>query len=259
MQEINFRVNSRNFHYFLKLIIFFISLCFLVYLLKEEEVWNLKTIETSQNYCVIYDYWKANEKYTTDHITLVLHTTIEYFHHLENQINTWQGGISVALLLPNPGTRFQEKTVKLSESHRLFRVTFSLLQSTVFLKTSFNSVPLNINLSLFQAIMLALDTAFPQSLKNSGQISLHLFFEKSSYMECPTIHMPLSLDSFEKLDLIDIQDTNSFNRYYPINTARNIARNRVRTELFISGDIEQTYVQNFESRMFKLAKKVLLE
>ena len=106
---------------------------------------------------------------------------------------------------------------------------------------------------------MTLETPFAQSLKNSGQISLHLFFEKSSDIDCPIIEMPLLLDSFNNYDLRDIEKFEPITRYYPINPARNIARKGIKTELFISGDIEQIYVQNFERRMFQLAERILLE
>ena len=92
------------------------------YLIKDEELTNLETVEHSEKYCVIYDYWNSDEIFSRNHITLVLHSTIEYFHHLEKQLKTWQGAISVALLLPNPGPKFREKRVKFSESNRLFKV-----------------------------------------------------------------------------------------------------------------------------------------
>ena len=106
---------------------------------------------------------------------------------------------------------------------------------------------------------MALETSFAQSLKNSGQISLHLFFEKLSNTKCPVIKFPLSLNSYENSDLAEVKNFGPVIKYYPINVARNIARKGIKTELFISGDIEQMYVKNFEPRMFKLAKRVLLE
>ena len=96
-------------------------------------------------------------------------------------------------------------------------------------------------------------------MRNTNQVSLHLFFEKLDDTECPIIEMPLLLDSTNDYDLRNIENFKSITRYYPINPARNIARKGIKTELFISGDIEQIYVQNFERRMFKLAKQVLLE
>lgn len=108
-------------------------------------------------------------------------------------------------------------------------------------------------------IFLTLETPFGQFLKDSGQVSLHLFFEKPENVECPIIEMPFTLDYFEKLELINILSFGPVTDVYPINSARNIGRKGIKTELFISGDIEQTYVKNFEPRMFKLAKRVLLE
>lgn len=45
---------------------------------------------------------------------------------------------------------------------------------------------------------------------------------------------------------------------YPINVARNVARNGAKTPLFISGDIEQIFSRNYEPRMRALAAELLL-
>uniref|UniRef100_A0A0N5CGW5 Glycosyl transferase n=1 Tax=Strongyloides papillosus TaxID=174720 RepID=A0A0N5CGW5_STREA len=46
--------------------------------------------------------------------------------------------------------------------------------------------------------------------------------------------------------------------HYPINAARNIARIGKRTRLFLSGDIENYSSSNYESKVSKLAEKVIL-
>lgn len=46
---------------------------------------------------------------------------------------------------------------------------------------------------------------------------------------------------------------------YPINVARNIARQAVKTPLFISGDIENIFSWNYEQRMRLFAYRYLIE
>ncbi|KAE9546724.1 hypothetical protein FO519_010064, partial [Halicephalobus sp. NKZ332] len=170
-----------------------------------------------------------DEEFTQDHITLVLHSTVDYLHHLKKQLETWQGGISVGVLIPNPGVHSNDKLVYVSESTEFFQTVLGILENPLL-----------------------------RALKQKNQTSLHLFFEKQNFINCPSIkiqkHIPpkdVALKAGKKYGEI----TN----VYPINAARNIARKGIKTELFISGDMEQFYVQNFESRMFNLSKKVLLE
>uniref|UniRef100_A0A914PU52 Uncharacterized protein n=1 Tax=Panagrolaimus davidi TaxID=227884 RepID=A0A914PU52_9BILA len=58
---------------------------------------------------------------------------------------------------------------------------------------------------------------------------------------------------------MDLSDFSSPTELYPINPARNIARIGSHTKLFISGDIEQFFVANFEPRMLKLGNRVLIK
>lgn len=99
---------------------------------------------------------------------------------------------------------------------------------------------------------------FFKELRRKNQISLHLFFEKSDFDDCPSIVIPKTFP-FSNISLESIKKYGEVTTIYPANAARNIARKGIMTELFITGDIEQFYVENFESRMFKLAKRVLLE
>ncbi|KAE9549027.1 hypothetical protein FO519_007757 [Halicephalobus sp. NKZ332] len=108
-------------------------------------------------------------------------------------------------------------------------------------------------------MLMTFETPFASSLRNSGEISLHLFFEKFDQEECPEIEIPSSLNSLAKSHLVEIERFGSIMEVYPVNFAKNIARKGVAADLFISGEIEEVFVENFESRIFKLAKKVLLE
>ena len=109
-----------------------------------------------------------------------------------------------------------------------------------------------------QAIITFLETPLFKELRAKGQTSLHLLFEKQNLDNCPSIGIPKAFPP-NNISLESIKKYGDVTNNYPANVARNIARKGIKTELFITGDIEQFYVQNFESRMFKLAKRVLLE
>ena len=183
-----------------------------------------------EKYCVIYDYWEAQKEYSEGpHITLVLHSTYSYLGYLEDQLKTWDGGISVSVFIPTP---VDQKTdfVKILESQIHLRLFFSSISS-------------------------------PQAMwfKNFGKVSLHLFFKRKNFHRCPELLIPENMYSALGASLSDMKEFEDFTVIYPINAARNIARKGSKTKLFISGDIEQVYVKNFEPRMYQLAKKVLLE
>ena len=92
--------------------------------------------------------------------------------------------------------------------------------------------------------------------KNSGRISLHLFFERKNHSTCPIFqHSGVKSGSANFTDLDFYIPPGS----YPINPARNIAREGSKTRLFISGDIEQIFCKDFEPKMKSLAKKVLIK
>lgn len=186
-------------------------------------------VKYSNNYCVIYNYWEAKKEYLEGpHITLVLHSTSNYLVYLENQLKTWTGGISVSVFIPKPIHQLNN-TVDILENQLHLRSVFSALSSPEAMK-----------------------------FKESGQVSLHLFYKWNSE-QCPQFIIPKDMYSISKTSLLDMKDFENIADIYPINAARNIARKGSKTKLFISGDIEQVYVKNFEPRMYELAKKVLLE
>ena len=184
----------------------------------------------SERYCVVYNYWEAAEEYAEGpHITLVLHATYNYLIHLEDQLRTWEGGISVAVFVPTPLDQTMDPV--------------EILDSQVQLKLFFS----------------ALSSPRAMKIKNTGKVSLHIFFKKKKFDTCPKLVIPENSYSIFKISLSDIKRLDDITDVYPINAARNIARRGSRTKLFISGDIEQVYVKHFESKMYQLAKKVLLE
>ena len=188
------------------------------------------SVKHAQGYCVIYDYWKADDEYAKGpHITLVLHATAGYLNYLDEHFNTWTGGISVSIFIPTPRNQL--------------RSDIDVLESQLYLRSVFS----------------ALSSPQAMKLKNSGQISLHLFFRNKHFISCPILKIPEDMYSILRASPSDMKDFEDTTQIYPINAARNIARKGSKTKLFISGDIEQVYVENFESRMYQLAKRVLLE
>ena len=91
-----------------------------------------------------------------------------------------------------------------------------------------------------------------------NKVSLHLFFNKITET-CPNIQTTNKYGSKLNITLNDLKDFKLFEDIFPINVARNIARKAVKTDLFISGDIEQIFVKNFEPRVYKLAEEILIK
>ena len=181
-------------------------------------------------FCVVSNYWESEKEYSEGpHITLVLHATTAYLVHLEDQLETWTGGISVAVYIPTP--------IDQSTS------VVNILQTQLHLRSVFS----------------ALSSPQAMKIKRSGKVSLHLFFRKKDFQPCPQLAIPENMFSIFEASLTDMKEFGDIMEIYPINTARNIARKNTNTELFISGDIEQLYVKNFERRIYPLAKKVLIE
>ena len=188
------------------------------------------SVEHSEQYCVIYNYWEAAQEYAEGpHITLLLHATYNYLIHLEDQLRTWDGGISVSVFMPTP---FDQTTDPVK-----------IIDNQIHLKLFFS----------------ALSSPRTMQIRNTGKVSLHLFFKKKRFTTCPKLVIPENMHSLLKVSLPDIKHLEDITDVYPINAARNIARKGSGTKLFISGDIEQVYVKNFEPRMYDLAKQVLLE
>jgi hypothetical protein len=64
---------------------------------------------------------------------------------------------------------------------------------------------------------------------------------------------------FILLQFDDFKEFRPINNLYPINVARNIARRWRATQLFLSGDIENVFVPDFERRARGLAKKLIID
>uniref|UniRef100_A0A914E4T2 Uncharacterized protein n=1 Tax=Acrobeloides nanus TaxID=290746 RepID=A0A914E4T2_9BILA len=120
------------------------------------------TIEYSKKYCVVYNYLTANDTYLKgDHITLVLHSTINYASLLEEHINQWDGGISAAFFVSTP---------RLTPNSTI-AVPSLLLQSTI-------------------AVVNQL-----RMYEGADKLSIHLFFEKGSFKKCPQVYLrPLDME-----------------------------------------------------------------
>ncbi|CAD5224476.1 unnamed protein product [Bursaphelenchus okinawaensis] len=87
-----------------------------------------------------------------------------------------------------------------------------------------------------------------EEVKSSRKVGVHLFYKKKkSYDECQSFTISGENDVYES----NIDDI------YPINVARNIARRGTKSNLFISGDIENFFVPNYEEWMRKLAETTL--
>jgi len=220
-----------------KIVLFFAVIAVIILTFHSNSITDYKIIfadvysgvKHSGNFCVIYDYWNADKEYAEGpHITLVLHATSNYIVYLEQQLSTWDGGISVAVYIPTP--------------KKVLNNTVDVLDNQMHLKSVFS----------------ALSSPETLNFKTPGKVSLHLFY-KWAGSECPTFVVPKQMYYIFPVSLSDTNDFENIEDVYPINAARNIARKGSRTKLFVSGDIEQFYVKNFEPRMYKLAKKVLLE
>ena len=110
--------------FFIIFFILYFILSVLSYYQRHEKTVLEKTLHSGQ-YCVIYNYWEMKEEFTKNHITLVLHSTVDYLQHLKEHLRTWQGGISVAVLVPNPGNITNQDVIYVSESTELFQVTYA--------------------------------------------------------------------------------------------------------------------------------------
>ncbi|CAD5231902.1 unnamed protein product [Bursaphelenchus xylophilus] len=89
-----------------------------------------------------------------------------------------------------------------------------------------------------------------ETAKSSGIVGIHLFYRNpTNTTACGdiTITTAETRGTYSDVDSI-----------YPINVARNIARKGSKTKLFISGDIENYFVTNYEHRMRKLAMEKLI-
>uniref|UniRef100_A0A0K0FIU9 Beta-1,4-glucuronyltransferase 1 n=1 Tax=Strongyloides venezuelensis TaxID=75913 RepID=A0A0K0FIU9_STRVS len=197
----------------------------------------LETLEHNKRYCVAYYYWRDSMNISKDskRITLVLHATTGYIKYLAKQIDVWEGPISVAMFVPSP-----YKT------------------ECIFYKHKYCSKYSKFDIFHFQLM------EYFKNIFDTTKISLHFFFNKGNFEKCP--HVILSgmkkprgdvMTKFAKTLLL-IKTLPKYFRHYPINAARNIARIGKRTRLFLSGDIENYSSLNYESKVSRLAEKVIL-
>lgn len=107
--------------------------------------------------------------------------------------------------------------------------------------------------------MASLSSPLALNIKNSGQVSLHLYFPRLNDTECPELLIPDDMYSLLSVNITETEDFSDILPLYPINIGRNIARAAVKTRLFISNDIEQFFTPNFEHFMYNLGKKILIE
>uniref|UniRef100_A0A0N4ZE03 N-acetyllactosaminide beta-1,3-N-acetylglucosaminyltransferase n=1 Tax=Parastrongyloides trichosuri TaxID=131310 RepID=A0A0N4ZE03_PARTI len=186
-----------------------------------------------KNYCVIYNFWNGTmniDEVNDPRISLVLHSTVNYIPYLENHINTWEGPISIAIVVPPPIDSFCENCTTYYSEKNL--IIFKILH----LFSKFNDI---------------------------SKISLHLFYINNK-KNCPKIDKPsfdMSNQSKDEIDTL-IKDAKNMDKYfdvYPINVARNLARKGMKTRLFLSSDVEQICNNGYESRMRKLAKKEIID
>ncbi|KAI6189378.1 N-acetyllactosaminide beta-1,3-N-acetylglucosaminyltransferase [Aphelenchoides bicaudatus] len=198
------------------------------------KVTRLPTQLYKAGYCVRYNHWKIDSKYLNQEpvdipILFAVHSTPEYFKYINEQIKTWDGLISVVLVIP----------YDLSNSEMdFFRM---------------------------QVILEGLDRL--KALDNYDRVALHLLFQVygSDSNNCPDLiyNEPDSSTlwdrSYAELMLRDFQRLCSSHDLYPINIARNIARMAVKTPLFISGDIENIFAWNYEQRMRLFAYDYLVK
>uniref|UniRef100_A0A0K0FIU8 Alpha-1,3-fucosyltransferase n=1 Tax=Strongyloides venezuelensis TaxID=75913 RepID=A0A0K0FIU8_STRVS len=197
----------------------------------------LETLEHNEYYCVAYYYWRDSMNISKDskRITMVLHATTEYINYLAKQIAIWEGPMSVVFFVPTP-----QETECILKKHKLC--------------SKYDKLDI-LHFQLFEYFRYLFDTS---------KISLHFFFIKSSFDKCP--HVILKGIKKPKNNVIEkfaktlslIKSLPKFFRHYPINPARNIARIGKRTRLFLSGDIENYSSSNYESKVSKLAEKVIL-
>uniref|UniRef100_A0AC35TIJ3 Uncharacterized protein n=1 Tax=Rhabditophanes sp. KR3021 TaxID=114890 RepID=A0AC35TIJ3_9BILA len=195
------------------------------------------------DFCVYYNFWstslKLNEK-TDPRITLVLHSTISYMNHLEEQIKNWEGPISISIFMPTPmrnrcGRRMlfgrKECSIYGAQGQEYFRI--------------------------FEWF---------KKMNDIRKVSLHLYFQRAMFKTCPKLYIPdtglekgVSVEAAYETTLQHTKHHKVFFRVYPINVGRNIARIGMKTELFLSSDIENYASENYESKVRVFAKKHLLK
>lgn len=94
-----------------------------------------------------------------------------------------------------------------------------------------------------------------RKLEFKKDIFVHLFYEAENPGECESIKYNFELSEW---DNSIINRLPNFFSIYPINVARNIARLKLSTRLFLSGDIEQLLSDGYEERVRSLAHDRLI-
>uniref|UniRef100_A0AC35TR61 N-acetyllactosaminide beta-1,3-N-acetylglucosaminyltransferase n=1 Tax=Rhabditophanes sp. KR3021 TaxID=114890 RepID=A0AC35TR61_9BILA len=196
------------------------------------EIERLKFVDYDDNYCVLYDFW--NSTTSTDRITLVLHSSISFFHHLVYQIKYWSGPISIAVPLPRPTKISCHKYNFLNNPNGC---------------GSFNGIDMEI-FNYFESFRTHHDIS---------KISMHFLYEKGIDGKCYDLLKPkLKADTNIIIEMKNYKDVTYFESLYPINVARNIARIGKKTNLFLSGDVENYTSENFEAKLRKAGAELII-
>ncbi|CAD5223587.1 unnamed protein product [Bursaphelenchus okinawaensis] len=172
-------------------------------------------------YCVIYDYWKSDSIYN-DTISLTLHATLPFVAYLEEHAVVWGGAISVGVLMPNP-----------------------------------DQIGTNLASKMFTDGLSKIELLEKSRL--SGKVGLHLFWERSTFGSCGDIIVDSQAFTRDEDYLTFLFPKSRPTPYYPVNTARNVARLGAKTRLFLSCDTENLPVANYEAKMRKLATRELIQ
>uniref|UniRef100_A0A1I7SII9 TauD domain-containing protein n=2 Tax=Bursaphelenchus xylophilus TaxID=6326 RepID=A0A1I7SII9_BURXY len=137
-------------------------------------------------------------------------------------VGVWSGAISVGVLMPSPsqmGTKLASKTFVDGLSK------IELLEKS----------------------------------RLSGKVGIHLFYERPIFGSCGEIIVDAWEMTRDEDYLTFLFPKSRPTPYYPVNTARNVARLGAKSRLFLSCDTENLPVNNYEPRMRKLAQKELIE
>uniref|UniRef100_A0A7E4ZST0 Beta-1,4-glucuronyltransferase 1 n=1 Tax=Panagrellus redivivus TaxID=6233 RepID=A0A7E4ZST0_PANRE len=188
-----------------------------------------QTINYKDKYCVLYYLWDYDSEFATmkNAVTLVLHASPTHLKHLEAQIRSWTGPISVAVFVPTP------EDTQIRKSGIRVKAIFSAIRK-------------------LEKRLLAIQN-------DRSQIALHVFFEKKGTSECPTLNISRNFDLEFPVELDEMEHFTLPVKLYPINAGRNIAREGVMSDLFISGDAEQVYSDGFEKVMSMIGAELIIK
>lgn len=83
----------------------------------------INTVRYKDNFCFIENYWKGSDEYVHgEHVTLVLHSTIDFIPYLIEQLDTWTGGISIAVFMPTPHHDGNYSIINVMDTQIYFKV-----------------------------------------------------------------------------------------------------------------------------------------